>query len=73
MIRINKDYTHLFKFFGNAYNYNIKPGIWLSFDKDTLEYIGIEMFYLASFKEINVLGESKINDLISKGILEVID
>lgn len=48
----------------------ISPGLLLSFDKETLEYLGPITFsnrYSPIFKEI----DDTINNLISKGILEV--
>lgn len=72
MIQINKNHLDKFKYFTNSYNYNVKPGIWLSFDKNDLSYIGVEMFYLAPLETLKEC-DSKLNELISKGILEVID
>lgn len=72
MVRINKQHINRFKYFGRAYNYNLSPGLWLSFDKDTLEYIGVECFYLADINKLEVAAENKINELLSKDLLELL-
>lgn len=72
MIRINKQYIDRFKYFGNSYNYNLAPGLWLIFDKNTLEYIGIDMFYLADYKKVEPEADKLINSLLAKDILEII-
>lgn len=73
MIRINRLYIDRFKYFGNSYNFQVMNGVWLSFDKNTLEYVGYELFghfYHLDFisKECN----TKINELLAKDLLEVI-
>ena len=74
MIKINNCYTEYFKIFSNSYNYNVKPGVWLTFDRHTLEYIGVNVFYtVANFNSLNKECEDKLNELIAKGLLEVID
>ena len=51
----------------------VKKGVWLAFDKDTLEYTGIFLMY-NPFKNDNYNSESNalINKLIALDILEVI-
>lgn len=71
MIRINEQYLDRFKHFKLSYNYMVTPGVWLSFDDKTLEYIGIEMFYLPDFKKVESEADNMIKDLLSKGILEI--
>lgn len=71
MIRINKQYIDRFKHFKKSYNYMLGPGLWLSFDEDTLEYIGIEMFYLADYKKVEPEAHDLLNTLIAKDILEI--
>ena len=74
MIRINQHCINRFKMFSNVYNYMVSTGVWLTFDKNTLEYIGINVFYtIRDYISINNKCEKKIHELISKGILEVID
>lgn len=74
MIKINVGYINQFKEFSNAYNYNVCPGVWLTFDRHTFEYIGVNVFYTVSnFNLLNKKCEEKLNELISKGLLEVID
>ena len=72
MIRINEHYINRFKYFGHAYNYMVKTGIWISFDKDTLEYIGIECFGLYELKGLKTMCDKCINKLIALDILEVV-
>lgn len=72
MIRINNQYIDRFKHFKRSYNYMLAPGLWLSFDDETLEYLGIEMFYLADFKKVEPKAHNKINELLSKDILELV-
>ena len=45
-MKINKSYLHLFKRGYNEYLYKVSNGVYLAFDKNTLDYIGIELFYL---------------------------
>lgn len=74
MIKITNGYEEYFKEFSNAYNYIVKPGVWLTFDRHTLEYIGVNVFYtVANFNLLNKDCEVKLNELISKGLLEVFD
>lgn len=71
MIIINKNYLDRFIKSRIEYLYPVAKGVYLAFDKKTLEYVGDELFYLAPIsvdKEIN----KKLNELIAKGILEVI-
>ena len=71
MIKINQIYLNRFKSYNNKYLYPIYKGIYLSFDKSSLEYIGIEEFYIPKFDTYK-----KANELIEKlyyfNILEVI-
>lgn len=71
MIYINKGYLHLFKKLHCEYMYSVSKGVYLAFDKDNLEYIGIELFYLPhNPKEVDKQCDIKLNELLSKGILE---
>lgn len=48
----------------------VSRGIYLAFDINTLEYIGIELFYLPqNQKVVDKLCDKKLNELISKDIL----
>lgn len=65
---------HLDKFTKRRYEYlyPVSKGIYLAFNTDDLEYIGIELFYLPRHnyeKQANEL----LSDLFIKGILEFID
>ena len=69
LIIINKNYLYLFKKLKREYIYPVKQGIYLAFDIDTLEYLGIEMFYLAPIT-IQDVCDNKLNRLLSLGVLE---
>lgn len=71
MIVINKNYLHFFIRSRIEYLYPINKGVYLAFDRKSLEYIGLEMFVLYSNK-IEKQEDKKLKELISKGILEVI-
>ncbi len=72
MIRINKNYID--KFYKNRleYLYPLSKGLYLAFDSETLEYIGIEEFYLADPKKVNKMESDLLELLVSRDILEVI-
>lgn len=71
MICINEGYTHLFKKFSGEYVYPVTKGIYLAFDYDK-RYIGVEMFYRPyNSNLIYKTCDIKLNDLLSKGILEI--
>lgn len=73
MIRINNQYLNRFKKNNCEYLYMITKGIYLAFDIESLEYIGIEMFYLPNNpKLIDKVCDMKLNELISKDILMII-
>lgn len=73
MIQINNTQLHRFKKTRCEYLYMVSKGIYLAFDIESLEYIGIEMFYLPHDpKIIDKQCDNKLNDLISKDILMVI-
>lgn len=70
MIVINKNYLNLFKKLKREYIYPVKQGIYLAFDIDTLEYLGVEMFYSASDKVLSECDE-KVKQLLALDILEL--
>lgn len=70
MIKINKAYLNRFKLSHHEYLYQVEKGIYLAFDENTLEYIGIELFYLLDPKKYNKLVDSELNHLLSVNILE---
>lgn len=45
MILINQNHLDKFKFFNSCYNYYVSNGVWLSFNKKTLEYEGCYCFF----------------------------
>lgn len=70
MIKINTNYIDRFKKTRCEYLYRVTKGIYLAFDIESLEYIGIEMFYLPKNpKLIDKVCDMKLNELISKDIL----
>lgn len=73
MIQINTNYINRFKKTHCEYLYMVSRGIYLAFDINTLEYIGIELFYLPKNpKIIDKECDTKLNELISKDILILI-
>lgn len=67
-MKINKIYLDRFKRFSYGYMFMVKRGVFLLFDKDTLEYKGI--FTMFNYKEDKDL-ENTINRLIALDYLEV--
>lgn len=67
-MRINRIYLEKFKKFSYGYMFMIKKGVFLLFDKDTLEYKGI--FNIIPYKENKELDEI-IDKLIALDYLEV--
>lgn len=74
MIRINQNQINRFKLTHCEYLYYVSRGCFLAFDKDSLEYIGIELFYLPSdYNLVSKKCEDKIQYLLSRDILEYND
>lgn len=67
-MKINKIYLSRFKKFSYGYMFMVKRGVFLLFDKDTLEYKGI--FTVYNYKEDKELDEV-INRLVALDYLEV--
>lgn len=67
-MKINKIHLEKFKRFSYGYMFMVKRGVFLLFDKDTLEYKGI--FNMIPYKEDPELDEL-INKLVSLDYLEV--
>jgi hypothetical protein len=67
-MKINKIYLDKFKKFSYGYMFMVKRGVFLLFDKDTLEYKGI--FTMFNYKEDKELDDT-INRLIALDYLEV--
>ena len=67
-MKINKIYIDKFKKFSYGYMFMVKRGVFLLFDKDTLEYKGI--FTMFNYKEDKELDDT-INRLIALDYLEV--
>ena len=67
-MRINKIYLDKFKKTNNDYMFMIKRGVFIIFDKDTLEYKGIFSIHpYYKYKDI----EESINKLVALDYLEV--
>ena len=58
-MRINKIYLEKFKKFNYGYMFMVKRGVFLLFDKETLEYKGV--FTMFPYKE-----DKEVTDLIDK-------
>lgn len=67
-MKINKIYLDKFKKFSYGYMFMVKRGVFLLFDKDTLEYKGI--FNMIPYKEDKEL-EEVIDKLVALDYLEV--
>lgn len=67
-MKINKIYLDRFKKFSYGYMFMVKRGVFLLFDKNTLEYKGI--FNIIDYKEDKEL-ENVINRLIALDYLEI--
>lgn len=67
-MKINKIHLEKFKRFSYGYMFMVKRGVFLLFDKDTLEYKGI--FTMFNYKEDKELDDT-INRLIALDYLEV--
>ncbi|MBQ1551526.1 MAG: hypothetical protein IIZ67_05420 [Bacilli bacterium] len=67
-MKINRQHLDKFKKFSYGYMYLVKRGVFLLFDKETLEYKGIYMLY--PYKEDQEFNEL-INKLIYLDYLEV--
>lgn len=67
-MKINRIYLEKFKKFSYGYMFMVKRGVFLLFDKDTLEYKGI--FTMFNYKEDKELDDT-INRLIALDYLEV--
>lgn len=72
MIKINKAYINQFISAHHEYLYPIARGIYLAFNDESLEFIGIEEFYLADPKKYYPLAADKLNYLIARNVLEVL-
>ena len=67
-MKINKIYLDRFKKFSYGYMFMVKRGVFLLFDKDTLEYKGV--FNMIPYKEDKEL-EEVIDKLVALDYLEV--
>lgn len=67
-MRINKIYLNRFKRFNYGYLFMIKKGVFLLFDKDTLEYKGV--FSVIPYKENKEL-DQLLDKLVALDYLEV--
>lgn len=68
-MRINKLHLNRFKKFSYGYMFMVKRGVFLLFDKDTLEYKGI--FTVYNYKEDKELWDT-VDKLVALDYLEVL-
>lgn len=73
MIMINKCFLDRFKYFNHTYNYQVRKGLWLSFDSDSLEYIAPYSFYKNRYYSVETECINKIEELVILGVLDVFD
>lgn len=74
MIRINKNQINRFKKNKSEYLYYVSRGLFLAFDLNTLEYIGIELYYLpVNYDKVSFKCDEKIKYLLARDILEYND
>ena len=67
-MKINKIYLEKFKRFSYGYMFMVRKGVFMLFDKDTLEYKGI--FNMIPYKEDKEL-EELVNKLVALDYLEI--
>ena len=65
MILINQNHLDKFKFFSGNYNYYVSPGVWLTFNRKSLEYEGCYCF----FEKRNIIKVNEEVDLTIKRLL----
>lgn len=70
MLKINLAYLNRFIKTKNDYLFPIKKGIYVSFDKVTLEYRGMQMFYNTAYYPLGQCEET-LNKLLSLGYVEI--
>lgn len=70
-MKLNQIHLDRFKLYGDRYLIPVRNGLFLSFDKYSLEYNGVEMFYNQDFLKVNKLIEEVLNNLISKDFILV--
>jgi hypothetical protein len=74
MIKICENQLDKFKKHGYEYLYYVMKGVYLAFDKDTKEYMGIDYFYQPkSISYTDSKCEKMLKKLISLGVLEIIE
>ena len=73
MYKINHQYLDRFSKRRYEYLYPVTKGIYIAFDSESLEYIGIELFYLPYTNSYEKQANALLNNLFTKGILEFID
>ena len=69
MIKISYPYIDKFKRSNNSYLYPVSKGIYLAFDKYTLEYQGIQMYYNSAYYPMNK-GDKVLEKLLYLGYIE---
>ena len=70
MLKINYAYLNRFIKTYNNYLYPIMKGVYISFDRNTLEYTGMQMFYNSSYYPLSKC-EDTLSKLLSLGYVEI--
>lgn len=72
-MKINQEYLYLFKKLKKEYVYQLSKGIYLSFDSDTLEYLGIILFYEPyDNSKVGKMEIELLNNMLSSGVIDYI-
>lgn len=70
MIKINMCYLDRFKKTYHDYIYPVSKGVYLCFDKNTLEYKGLHAFFNSAYYPVTK-GEKVLERLICLGYIEI--
>lgn len=74
MIRIKEEYLNYFGKGTYGYYYQVKYDTYLSFDYETLEYIGVETYHNPfNIAKCYQEAERKLGELYSKGLIDIYD
>lgn len=72
MIKINKEYIDRFGKGSYGYYYKVSYNVYLSFDYDTLEYIGVETYQNPfNIGKCYQEAERKLGELYAKGLVDI--
>ena len=72
MYKINPQHLEKFSFHHYGYHYQLDKGVLLTFDDKTLEFIGVNYYFLPkSFDYYERKAEELLDKLYRQGILEI--